>query len=283
MNTNLWGPDGHPIGHAVADTVQPHNERSVAGAITMMSGSIDTYPCSHCRKSSAAFLHVMREDTGKPLERVIRDGEFSRWMFDYHNLINDKLDRQAWQAAMAPLLPNLASRCGVDAALLTAELHAAVEAAKAFRGKRISYDTYCKRVRAGGRDLLLDRLSPTRIFRFLRVCAFDMTPQRLPGFRRYIQGLAMCIRELPAVCSAFPAMPPALDALARDLAAFTTDHADFTRCLDASEPTALFHIMARAETRGVHDRPATAKDIATLFRDTQLFAAKSCIVNQTCV
>ena len=292
MNTNLWGVDGHAVNHGIFDTLDPTNERAVVGALTMVSGSFDSYPCSHCRKSSLEFLHVMRKTTGKPLEAVIRDGEASRWMFDYHNLINDKLDRQAWSAAMLPLLPHLASRCGVDAEELGTELVAAADAAKAFRGKRISFDTYQKRLRAGGSDLVLDRLSAKRVFRYLRICAFDVDAERLAGFRRYVKGLAICIGEVPLLAKACACMLEAFKVLNRDLDQLVQQvesesrakgPVSFVKCLDAKAPTPLFEAMARAEFLALHDREPSSSEVRDLFHATRLFAARSCVTNDTCV
>ena len=75
MDTRFWGPSGWQLFHWVAFRAkEPH---------AFLRGIDEILPCKFCRESTKAFA------AEHPLE-----GDPGRWVYDIHNMVNDKLRTQ---------------------------------------------------------------------------------------------------------------------------------------------------------------------------------------------
>jgi hypothetical protein len=76
MDTRFWGPSAWQLFHLVA-FVSEHPD-------DVLNKMKDVLPCRYCRESTTEFTkrHPLRGDPG-------------RWMYDIHNMVNDKLRKQA--------------------------------------------------------------------------------------------------------------------------------------------------------------------------------------------
>jgi hypothetical protein len=75
IDTRYWGPSGWQLFHWIAFRVQNPQE-----VLLMMK---DVLPCKFCRQSTTEFVKEM------PLE-----GEAGKWLYDLHNMVNNKLRTQ---------------------------------------------------------------------------------------------------------------------------------------------------------------------------------------------
>jgi len=84
MDTRFWGPSGWQLYHLVAYSYDGrHREKYKAFFEAMKT----TLPCRFCRESTTKFI----EGTIIPLENK---AVLSRWMYDLHNMVNQKLRSQ---------------------------------------------------------------------------------------------------------------------------------------------------------------------------------------------
>lgn len=74
IDTRFWGPSGWQLFHLIAFR-SPNPEQ----LLLMIK---DILPCKFCRESTAKFTHEL------PMK------EPGRWLYDLHNMVNDKLRRQ---------------------------------------------------------------------------------------------------------------------------------------------------------------------------------------------
>jgi hypothetical protein len=287
MSTYLWGPDAHELHHGVADELDPENAAAVDAYTRFVVAIPVAMPCIHCRLSCASFVEAQERADGVSLTEVARSGGASEWMHRLHETINDKLDLQAFDEAMAPVYGLLSQRLGVDVALLQEELRAATVASGAFRGKRLPYSAYRKRVIAFGEEGRLARFQAARVFRFLRVCAFVMDSQRLAGFIQYVRALGDFVEATPLLRERGPPrMGKVLQALAlrmqrawKSSDGIGTAPNELVCCSTSGKSNVIFDAVIAAENmvRG------TRQSMEAALAETQRFSAKSCSVKKTCV
>lgn len=100
-------------------------------------------PCYFCRDSYAEFLKMMQNTHG-PVVDVITRGQLSKWMYDMHELVNDKLDKQH---ATKTLMPMLGKMCSAASAvpITPVQLEMALAHNDAYRGRRITFECVQKR------------------------------------------------------------------------------------------------------------------------------------------
>jgi hypothetical protein len=55
----------------------------------------DVLPCVYCRSSLEQYLRVLHTRFRRTLRDVVADGELALWMYNLHELVNDKLNKQA--------------------------------------------------------------------------------------------------------------------------------------------------------------------------------------------
>ena len=124
MNTRVWGPVACGILHGCADALSantgdvsmlmdggrrrkqsPQNMSDIDTSAAIIREVTDfmlcmqrVLPCKYCRASLKDFLATL----SPTLASHIRRGELDRWMYDLHNLVNDKLLRQQYVTAGVP-------------------------------------------------------------------------------------------------------------------------------------------------------------------------------------
>lgn len=78
LDTRFWGPSGWQLFHLIA-----HRSKKPNKLLNMMK---DILPCKFCRSSTTEFTtaHPLRGDPGK-------------WMYDIHNMVNEKLYKQSFE------------------------------------------------------------------------------------------------------------------------------------------------------------------------------------------
>jgi len=76
FDTRFWGPSAWQLFHLIAFT-SPNPDECLIGMKNIL-------PCKYCRESTSEFVknHPLREDPGK-------------WLYDIHNMVNNKLRTQA--------------------------------------------------------------------------------------------------------------------------------------------------------------------------------------------
>ena len=96
MDTRFWGPPGWKLLHAIAsdypDNPTEHDHRVYQ---TWFSSLPHVLPCIYCRRSLAQYYREL------PLEGscttscpFLKKKRLMRWIYDIHNMVNDKLRNQ---------------------------------------------------------------------------------------------------------------------------------------------------------------------------------------------
>ena len=101
MNTWIWGPPTWKLLHTLAFRAPSSTATRTTGAecasdiAAFILTLQDVLPCVYCRVSLEHFLRLLHMRFGRTLRDVVADGDFARWMYDLHELVNDKLNKQA--------------------------------------------------------------------------------------------------------------------------------------------------------------------------------------------
>jgi hypothetical protein len=100
-STPIWGPPLWRILHTLAHAhIPPRHAEKVVRWIQSLAHAL---PCSFCRASFARFMDQLR-GRGNSMRRAIANGSTEKWMYDVHELVNDKLDLQHAENTLFPLL-----------------------------------------------------------------------------------------------------------------------------------------------------------------------------------
>lgn len=97
MDTRFWGPSGWKLIHLVA--AEPMNTERHRKAVAAWFALLPyVLPCKYCRASLTDYYDA------QPLtEIILRDpAKFSRWAYDIHNRVNEKLREQGLLTATNP-------------------------------------------------------------------------------------------------------------------------------------------------------------------------------------
>ena len=105
-NTYIWGPPLWRILHTLAHA-SPNDPR----VGTWLTTLCDSLPCSFCRSSYSRYLDEMEQKHGL-LVTVVKERRLERWMYDLHELVNDKLDHQHFKKVLEPVFHELG--CDVE-------------------------------------------------------------------------------------------------------------------------------------------------------------------------
>jgi hypothetical protein len=90
MNVNLWGPSFWSILHASA-FLADQDKKNFDPIVRPLK---DLLPCIHCRRSFGIYYEIL----GKP-------EQCAKWVYDAHNLVNDKLNEQAIDRTVQTFAP----------------------------------------------------------------------------------------------------------------------------------------------------------------------------------
>ena len=86
MDTRFWGPAGWQLYHLIAET---YNEKKQEKYELFFNSMKFVLPCRFCRESSAKFLNEL------PLHPAMKSkNTLTNWLYNFHNLVNDKLRMQ---------------------------------------------------------------------------------------------------------------------------------------------------------------------------------------------
>lgn len=118
MNVWIWGPPLWRLCHSTSFVAKSENAQPVADFLSTFPKIL---PCIYCRKSFSHFFSIVNSAYNMSLPDVIRGHQLPRWMYDIHELVNRKLERQTFLNQLGD------SR------------------AQNMRGKRLSYDCLIKR------------------------------------------------------------------------------------------------------------------------------------------
>jgi len=90
MDTKFWGPSGWKLLHYMTESYPDKpSETQKANMITFFNVLGEVLPCKYCRISFKEYIKA------KPVEKVVNSREkLCRWMFDIHNMVNNKLRKQ---------------------------------------------------------------------------------------------------------------------------------------------------------------------------------------------
>ena len=90
MDTKFWGPSGWKLLHYMTESYPDKpSETQKANMITFFNVLGEVLPCKYCRISFKEYIKV------KPVEKaVISREKLCRWMYDIHNMVNNKLRKQ---------------------------------------------------------------------------------------------------------------------------------------------------------------------------------------------
>lgn len=104
MDTRFWGPSGWMMLHLI--TVDPTVQRRRAAVKEWFTLLEYVLPCKYCRASFHDYLQA------QPLtdEVMATPAAFSRWMYDIHNRVNDKLRGQGLLTKPNPSWPSIRER-----------------------------------------------------------------------------------------------------------------------------------------------------------------------------
>ena len=98
MNTKVWGPPLWRVLHGSSTLTGTHpiHEESLATIVRTLEFIM---PCSFCRDSYAKFSRDLNIEA---IETTLHRKQFGRWLYDLHNLVVAKLQRQALETAGVP-------------------------------------------------------------------------------------------------------------------------------------------------------------------------------------
>lgn len=132
VTTAIWGPLLWKMIHACLLAAKPRHALVVKRFFEALSRAM---PCVYCRRSLCSFLEEMkRRSGGKDIANHVESNGASRWGFDLHNLVNDKLDAQAFREdAKKKGIGEIATDILIERGM--------------FRGKRISFECMERRLR----------------------------------------------------------------------------------------------------------------------------------------
>lgn len=87
MDTRFWGPSGWIFLHQIAFAYQPDLQKDAVQKLLKELPFV--LPCKFCRASLTTYMREL------PLEPALKNAKtLSKWMFDIHNKVNNKLRNQ---------------------------------------------------------------------------------------------------------------------------------------------------------------------------------------------
>jgi hypothetical protein len=105
MDTRFWGPSGWKLLHLIAaEPMRTERHRKAVSAWFALLPYV--LPCKYCRASLSDYF------AAQPLtHHILTDpARFSRWIYDIHNRVNEKLREQGLLTAANPTWEEIATR-----------------------------------------------------------------------------------------------------------------------------------------------------------------------------
>lgn len=196
VNTQCWGPDLWPVLHGISFLVESQHAPLVARLVHLLGALL---PCKFCRESWPSFVEKMTADSGLTPEEHVRRGTFPRWLYDAHNMVNDKLIRQRLKDAADALAPALAERLSTSAsaAVVAAALcdaAAATPGVYAELDKRPTFDCVAKRFYIAGAT----PFPCAAVWRALLMFTLNYAPDKAGTLVEFLRVLARLVRLVPS-------------------------------------------------------------------------------------
>ena len=90
MDTRFWGPDGWKLLHSIAEGFPDNPSDDIKNIYTEFFGCLKyILPCIYCRNSFAEFTEKLKINTTSKDTLI-------KWLYDIHNMVNDKLRKQGF-------------------------------------------------------------------------------------------------------------------------------------------------------------------------------------------
>jgi len=202
VSTVCWGPELWQILHALSFCFDSlHNAEAATLASSVVTLLETLLPCHFCRDSWPEFVKKLEISSRKKVYDQVLAGTFARFLYDAHNLVNDKLMRQRWADVVAKMAPQLSVSLtspiagGVgDEARIAAELQHAADAAGVFGelDKRPTFECVQKRfIIAGSRPF-----SPAAVWRVLLLFSINFSTDKTTALLAFLRTLARCAELL---------------------------------------------------------------------------------------
>lgn len=106
MDTRFWGPSGWKLLHLITFTYEPDIENQQLLTKNFLETLPYILPCKYCRASLTDYYRQLpyeKKSEENGVETVLESREkFTRWMYDIHNLVNDKLRKQGLNPSPNP-------------------------------------------------------------------------------------------------------------------------------------------------------------------------------------
>lgn len=266
VSTVCWGPQLWQVLHGIAFHVK--TPALVARLVTLLGVLL---PCKFCRESWPAFVAQLVTDTGKTVAAHVADGTFPHFLYDAHNLVNDKLMRQRMKDAAAVLAPALSTELGlsaVDDATVAAALCAAAERTRIYGelDKRPSFECVTKRYYiAGATPFACDA-----VWRALLMFTLNFAPDKATLLVEFLRVLAACVRACgPTLAHTSRMLVRAADALEARASANELDQ------------RAVFGVLALSQAAcdgtALPTREARSRYLSDLHERIEVAAAGVCL------
>lgn len=193
MSTACFGPELWLVLHAMAFYIE--SPRLIARLVQLLGVLL---PCRFCRESWPAFVAQLEHDTGKSVAEHVEAGSFPRFLYDAHNLVNDKLTRQRVHDVADKVAPALATELGLspmqaaNVARAMAAAMAATPGAYAELDKRPSYECVVKRYYISGST----PFPCAAVWRSLLLFTLNFSSDKAAPFIELLRVLAACLRAM---------------------------------------------------------------------------------------
>lgn len=220
VSTLVWGPDLWRILHALSFLVTRRHAADVAALVAALG---DLLPCKFCRFSWPRFVAALCADAGASVEEIVARGDFPRFLYDAHNLVNDKLMAQRLADAAKAMAGALADRLACPRKGVAAAVEGAAAAVPAVYGeldKRPSWECVLKRYYVAG-DAPFEGGT---VWRVLLLFLLNYDESKAPLLLSFLRVFARLLALVPAHASSLaPALARAADALERARATVVLD------------------------------------------------------------
>lgn len=92
MNTWIWGPPKWKFLHSLS--FSPDAPRHAPVVSQFLNTLSSVLPCKYCRESYRQYVRQLSDAANAPLEQIVSKRHLPRWMYDLHDKVNEKLDKQ---------------------------------------------------------------------------------------------------------------------------------------------------------------------------------------------
>lgn len=114
MDTRFWGPDGWKLLHSIAQKYSDRPTESQRKTYSLFFNCLKyVLPCIYCRNSFTEYTNILPVD-----EHLENREKLTKWMYDIHNMVNDKLRKQGLNNNADPSYEEIYNRYNIYVSLL---------------------------------------------------------------------------------------------------------------------------------------------------------------------